>query len=148
MLLDSVSQNGMMEYVSIPWSAHSGEAGETDEKWTVNLVLWFLHILAGNDHEVDWDYGPLSSQKLCGQPTERTEDLNTEPSNDTVHLDDLSGESSASEEDPGKQDEEGREEGVIQAERKRKRKEETEEEEEEDDDPPHHSFAKRSFSVG
>ena len=30
----------------------------------VNLALWFLHILAGNHHEVAWEYEALKSETL------------------------------------------------------------------------------------
>ncbi len=53
-----------MEYVSIPWDNHrSGEPDEYEEL-TVNLALWFIHILAGNHPKVAWDYVDLASEKL------------------------------------------------------------------------------------
>jgi hypothetical protein len=49
-----------MEYVSIPWK----EDTNIENPLTFNLALWFVHILAGNHHEVGWDYSPLVSETL------------------------------------------------------------------------------------
>ena len=54
----------MMEYMSIPWKKDEA----VNNPLTFNLAVWFVHILAGNHHEVDWDYSPLKSEKL----TEKT----------------------------------------------------------------------------
>ena len=57
--------DGLMEYVSIPWGNHrNGVSPEESKHWTVNLALWFIHILAGNNHQVNWDYGKLSTETL------------------------------------------------------------------------------------
>lgn len=45
-----------MEYVSIPWENHNNDDPDNYADWTVNLALWFVHILAGNAHEVNWSY--------------------------------------------------------------------------------------------
>lgn len=52
-----------MEYVSIPWSRGS-DRDQVEREWTVNLALWFLHILAGYNYEVDWSYKPLEEEEL------------------------------------------------------------------------------------
>ncbi|KAI1734313.1 hypothetical protein F4680DRAFT_438707 [Xylaria scruposa] len=31
---------------------------------TMNLAVWFQHILAGNNHELAWEYGPLAEEVL------------------------------------------------------------------------------------
>src|SRR3569833_1312213 len=61
----SMTDNGLMEYISIPWSNHRGNGSVEDYKdLTVNFALWVLHILAGNGHKIDWDYGPLKDERL------------------------------------------------------------------------------------
>jgi hypothetical protein len=57
-----------MEYVSVPWSNHSNGEPEGCKTLTVNLALWFVHILAGNHHEVDWDYPALQAEILVTEP--------------------------------------------------------------------------------
>ena len=53
-----------MEYVSIPWDNHSeGSTGAT-EVWTVNLALWFLHVLAGHHFEAAWSYDLQEHESL------------------------------------------------------------------------------------
>lgn len=46
--------NGMIEYVIVPWTNHT-QGGDTSI-WTVNLALWFIHVLAGHHFEVAWKY--------------------------------------------------------------------------------------------
>lgn len=46
-----------MEYASIPWDNTAPAGSKQPEKWTVNLALWFMHILAGNNFRVGWGYG-------------------------------------------------------------------------------------------
>lgn len=53
-----------MEYVSIPWASHRSGHSDEYETLTANLALWFIHVLAGNRHEVDWKYGPLKDEKV------------------------------------------------------------------------------------
>jgi hypothetical protein len=54
-----------MEYRSIPWDNH-GEDGDPKsvKDWTINLALWFVHVLAGNNHEVTWKYNHLKKEML------------------------------------------------------------------------------------
>ena len=49
-----------MEYMSVPW-----KESDKHNSLTFNLALWFVHILAGNRYEVDWDYSPLKSEELA-----------------------------------------------------------------------------------
>lgn len=53
-----------MEYVSIPWDNYRQGNPDDYGALTVNLALWFIHILAGNAHEVDWSYPDLQDEKL------------------------------------------------------------------------------------
>jgi hypothetical protein len=59
-LAQKLRYNGLMEYVSIPWK----EDTSIENPLTFNLALWFVHILAGNHHEVGWEYSPLASETL------------------------------------------------------------------------------------
>ncbi|KAL7629019.1 hypothetical protein AAE478_000537 [Parahypoxylon ruwenzoriense] len=64
-LLQALHDHGLMEYKSIPWSAHGDGKDPTYHKeLTVNLTLWILHVLAGNNHKVGWDYLPLHKETL------------------------------------------------------------------------------------
>ncbi|KAM0311384.1 hypothetical protein ACHAPQ_012394, partial [Fusarium lateritium] len=70
-LRNELIHNGMMEYVSIPWANHSTGGREEPDVWTVNLALWFVHILAGNDFEASWSYVDLADKVLIlSQPAE------------------------------------------------------------------------------
>jgi hypothetical protein len=53
-LLDGLSENGVMEYVSIPWQTPNDE-----DELNYNVALWFIHVLAANNFEVGWNYPPL-----------------------------------------------------------------------------------------
>lgn len=58
-------RNGLMEYISVPWTSHRDSEEEHDvEDWTINLALFFILVLAGNKHECDWTYGSLRDEKL------------------------------------------------------------------------------------
>jgi hypothetical protein len=54
-----------MEYVSIPWENYRKGNSDDYSALTVNLALWFVHILAGNAHEVNWSYPPLGNKQLA-----------------------------------------------------------------------------------
>ena len=63
-LIRRLMVDGVMEYVSVPWDNHRcGGSGE-HTGWTMNLALWFVHVLTGNGHEVLWDYDALASLTL------------------------------------------------------------------------------------
>ncbi|KAH8665242.1 hypothetical protein BGZ60DRAFT_432478 [Tricladium varicosporioides] len=67
-LQTTLANDGLMEYVSVPWDNHSSGDLDKYKNLTVNLALWFIHILAGNRHEISWDYGALTSEKPKPQP--------------------------------------------------------------------------------
>ena len=53
-----------MEYISIPWDNHrQGDVGSHDI-WTVNLALWVVHILAGNNYKAGWRYDALENERV------------------------------------------------------------------------------------
>lgn len=57
-----------MEFVSIPWGNGCDEDHENYRAWTVNLALWFTHILAGNNYRIDWGYPHLRDEKIVEPP--------------------------------------------------------------------------------
>lgn len=74
LLTQGLIEDGLLEYVSIPWDRHQNSSLDEHRDLTVNLALWFVHILAGNHYKVDWDYGPLNAEGLlCQPPAESTE---------------------------------------------------------------------------
>ncbi|TGJ84716.1 hypothetical protein E0Z10_g4064 [Xylaria hypoxylon] len=56
-LVEKVQFDGLMEFVSVPWENGCDSNHHEYRRLTVNLALWFAHILAGNDHRLDWDWG-------------------------------------------------------------------------------------------
>ncbi|KAI1033946.1 hypothetical protein LB503_011154 [Fusarium chuoi] len=64
LLRNELINNGLMEYVSIPWENYSQGRRQILNVWTVNLALWFMHVLAGNNFEVDWSYVDLTAETL------------------------------------------------------------------------------------
>ncbi len=67
-LKQSLIRDGLMEYVSIPWHNYNPRDPGEYRSLTFNLGLWFIHILAGNNHEVAWTYDDLVLETLRPQP--------------------------------------------------------------------------------
>lgn len=63
-----------MEYISIPWSNHYQKGVRNYESWTVNLALWFMHILAGNNYQADWKYGFLQDEDAAAPTPDESRD--------------------------------------------------------------------------
>ncbi|KAF4981718.1 hypothetical protein FZEAL_2520 [Fusarium zealandicum] len=57
--------NGIMEYISIPWTNHRQGDMDSHGTWTINLALWFMHILVGNNYEACWQYDCLKDETLA-----------------------------------------------------------------------------------
>ncbi|VUC26663.1 unnamed protein product [Clonostachys rosea] len=51
-----IKKRGKMEYVAIPHSNHCLGNLEEFDKWTVNLAIWFMHIVAAQSHQLKWSY--------------------------------------------------------------------------------------------
>ncbi|KAL2675058.1 hypothetical protein Neosp_011238 [[Neocosmospora] mangrovei] len=76
-LTKSLRDDGLLEYVSIPWTNHHQDDADSYKDLTVNLAMWFVHVLAGNQYWVDWKYCPLTKEEpKAGRLSEAT----TEPS--------------------------------------------------------------------
>ena len=67
-----------MEYISIPWANHRQGDLESHETWTINLALWFMHILVGNKYEVCWRYDRLQDETLAALRLPQDEPLTHE----------------------------------------------------------------------
>ncbi|KAI1854063.1 hypothetical protein JX265_003613 [Neoarthrinium moseri] len=65
-------KDGLLEYVSIPWDNNNGGNPEDYKSLTVNLGLWFIHVLAGNHYRVGWEYPPLENEALLTKPPAAT----------------------------------------------------------------------------
>ncbi|KAJ4328226.1 hypothetical protein N0V84_001266 [Fusarium piperis] len=88
----SLVDDGLLEYVSIPWANHHQGNLDGYKDLTVNLAMWFIHVLAGNRYWFDWSYGPLAAEEpSAGRLSEAT----TEPSSETRQSDDESESSEA-----------------------------------------------------
>lgn len=63
---DSMIEHGRLEYKSVRWGAHRDSQQSLDDfhHLTVNLSLWVLFILAGNNSQIGWDYKPLEQECL------------------------------------------------------------------------------------
>ncbi|KAJ2998143.1 hypothetical protein NUW58_g422 [Xylaria curta] len=61
-LSDLLFYYGVMEYVAVPWS-NCRTKGKY-ENLTINLTLWVLCILAGQDYRPDWNYKTLLEEPL------------------------------------------------------------------------------------
>ncbi|KAI8716382.1 hypothetical protein NCS52_00931700 [Fusarium sp. LHS14.1] len=124
-------RDGLMEYISIPWANHCQGDLESHETWTINLALWFMHILVGNQYEVCWRYDRLQDETLAAQRLPQDESL-THEDRDEDEDDDESSDSDASDETVPF------DESLFTRLRKRKRDEDAEE-------GINHSFSKRQF---
>ena len=55
-----VLKHGTLEYKAIPWSSNASEASASDNSLTINLALWWLHMMALESHEICYWYPPLA----------------------------------------------------------------------------------------
>lgn len=72
-LIEQLHDNGVMEYKAISWDNH--RSGDNFRDLTINLAVWFLCILAGNDHRPQWEYGPLAEESLASKTNGNTQSL-------------------------------------------------------------------------
>ena len=56
-------KNGYLEYKAIPWHACSNAAQGGSAVMTVNLALFWLHIMAANENTIEDEYAPLKDCK-------------------------------------------------------------------------------------
>lgn len=67
LIRESMIDQGRLEFKSIRWGIHRDTRQSLDDfqKLTVNLSLWILFILAGNNSQIGWDYEPLEKECLA-----------------------------------------------------------------------------------
>ncbi|KAM7185168.1 hypothetical protein V8F33_012556 [Rhypophila sp. PSN 637] len=67
-LRSELRSNGLMEYKVIPWAKHRpaswADNGRDYKDLTINLSLWVLSLLAGNNCGLNWEYEPLGDEVL------------------------------------------------------------------------------------
>ena len=54
LIIDRLREEGVLEYRSIPWP--------DDGQMTVNLALWWIHLLAKRERQLDFHYDPLTGR--------------------------------------------------------------------------------------
>jgi hypothetical protein len=64
----SLNRYGLMEYQAIPWSTYRKGDCDNFHDLTVNFSLFVLHVLAGNAHDIKWEYADLLDEALVPQP--------------------------------------------------------------------------------
>ena len=57
-------RSGEVELVSVPWDNHATDPRGDDCKLSINLALWWLHILAATECGIESSYPELSGEKL------------------------------------------------------------------------------------
>ena len=58
-VLHRARSEGIVEYKAIPWADGRDEAGQNSDTMTVNLALWWLHLIAIGKRDIGDDYGYL-----------------------------------------------------------------------------------------
>ena len=58
-VLRKVEDNGRLEYKAIPWSNAASRDPRRSDNLTVNLALWWLHIMASVSSNIKEQYAPL-----------------------------------------------------------------------------------------
>lgn len=54
---------GLLEFATVTWAQEE----RSNASLTVNLALWWLHLLAAKDSSIQWEYPPLERETLPGQ---------------------------------------------------------------------------------
>jgi hypothetical protein len=62
MLVQAFENSGEIQYRSIPWETFSET--ENSNEITINLALWWLHILAAVNGRLSWEYKPLAEERI------------------------------------------------------------------------------------
>ena len=58
-LRECARKSGVLEYKAIPWQPATGDRTQTVSGLTMNLALWWLHLLATGNCSIGGDYGEL-----------------------------------------------------------------------------------------
>lgn len=70
--LSQTELNGILEFAAVQWDhgvqqdvgVMDSSDGAGKSKMSVNLALWWLHLLAEKDRSFQWEYGPLDQEGL------------------------------------------------------------------------------------
>lgn len=65
----TLERGGTLEYKAIPWSSEATNASICRKSLTINLALWWLHMMALENHEIDYSY-PTLAEDTRGQTSE------------------------------------------------------------------------------
>ncbi|KAL8749807.1 MAG: hypothetical protein Q9199_007467 [Rusavskia elegans] len=69
---------GILEYKAIPWSHEDTEIQSSDNKPTVNLALWWLHMMAAVGHEMQ-EYDKTLGKAQNGEPETPSDSEDEQP---------------------------------------------------------------------
>ena len=58
-LRECARKSGVLEYKAIPWQAATDDPAPTASGLTMNLALWWLHLMAAGNTNIGGDYGEL-----------------------------------------------------------------------------------------
>ncbi len=58
--IEALRREGTLEFKAIPWTSDAAKANTSDNSLTVNLALWWLHMMALESHGIDYWYPPLA----------------------------------------------------------------------------------------
>lgn len=61
-------KDGVLEFKSIPWENHSPDPDADNDNLTVNLALWWLHIMAAESSSIEEQYPPLKDAVWHTEP--------------------------------------------------------------------------------
>jgi len=64
--------DGLMEYKAIPWNSHAPTSQRNPEVMTVNLALWWLHMMAAESSAIEEDYVTLAEAVWDTDPGNKT----------------------------------------------------------------------------
>jgi len=64
--------DGVMEYKAIPWDSHIPTSQRNPEVMTVNLALWWLHMMAAESSAIEEDYVTLTDAVWDTDPGNKT----------------------------------------------------------------------------
>ena len=81
---------GILEYKAIPWQPQKNLLSQDTEHLTVNLALWWLHLMASQDTDIDEFYTPLGdlaeTPDYGGPPTTGYSDPNASFASDASRV--------------------------------------------------------------
>lgn len=80
---DRAGNSGILEYKAIPWDNEDNELPNHPRGLTVNIALWWLHMLAAEDSEIEDMYSPL---RAAARKTNVTDNVHNDASDRTPKM--------------------------------------------------------------